>query len=126
MLNYSDLTKGQKRCIDSFIAARPELATQSIISTKEVAKLYWELHETRASGSAKIGYPVWLSKFNTVSRGQFAFPAPGLDTNKLASTAQANASVAKQRLQQIVEDSEKVEVDEEDFAAELKANGITV
>lgn len=126
MLNYSDLTKGQKRCIDAFISARPELATQAVISTKEVAKLYWELHETRKSGASKIGYPVWLSKFNTVSRGQFAFPAPGLDTTKLSSTVKATATASKQRLQKIVEDSEAVEVDENEFAAELQANGITV
>lgn len=122
MLKYANLSKGQKRCIDAFISVRPELASADTITTKEVQKIFWQLHEQRSNGGAKVGYPLWLSANNTISRGVFAFPGP---KSSGVSVATQNAA-AKQKLEKIIEDSEKVEIDEDEFTAELRANGIQV
>lgn len=124
MLNYSDLSKGQKRCIDAYIKHKPELATQPTITNQEVQKLFWALHDERANGGPVIGYPIWLSKHNTVSRAVFAFPSPQLDVTKVAGSVVSANSKAKAKLQKIIDDSEKVVIDEDEFAAELRANGI--
>lgn len=125
MLKYSNLSKGQKRCIDAFISIRPELASADTITTKEVQKLFWTLHDGRSNGGPKIGYPLWLSANNTVSRGVFAFPGPKSAGSVTASVAKQNAA-AKQKLEKIIEDSEPVSIDEDEFEAELRANGIQV
>jgi hypothetical protein len=128
MLKYTDLTKGQKRCIDSFIAIDPALATAETITTKEVQKLFWALHEQREDGAAKVGYPLWLSANNTISRGVFAFPGPNSPVNATVSTAKSKQTAAsgKKKLDQIIKDSTPVEIDQDEFEAELRANGIQV
>lgn len=125
MLKYSDLTKGQKRCIDAFVSLRPELASASTITTKEVQKLFWTLHDERANGAPKVGYPLWLSANNTISRGVFAFPGPKSPASVKVAAAKQTAA-AKKKLEEILEDSEPVSIDEDEFAAELRANGIQV
>lgn len=118
MLKYSALTKGQKRCVDAFIERSPELASAESISTKQIQKLFWEIHETRAADTPKIGYPLWL-KVNTVQRGLFAWPGP-------QSTGDGT-ELAKSKLSKILGESVVVQsVDEAEFLAELRDNGITV
>jgi hypothetical protein len=117
MLKYADLTKGQKRCVDAFVEQCPELDSADTVTTKQIQKVFWEIHETRAAGSPKIGYPLWLN-VNSVQRGMFAWPGPN-------STGQVEA--AKTKLKQILSESDPVEsVNEEDFLAELRENGISV
>ncbi len=120
MLKYSDLTKGQKRCIDAFVERYPELASAETITTKEIQKIFWEIHETRAAGAPKIGYPLWISKNNQVARGVHAFPGPQSTGNQ--------TELAKSKLQKILDTSDTVEVEsnDEDFLAELRDNGISV
>lgn len=126
MLTYADLSKGQKRCIDAFVALRPELASAETITTKEVQSLFWQLHEQRESGAAKIGYPLWLSANNTISRGVFAFPGPNSVTTKVYGKPKATKTLGKQKLDKIMQDSIPVEIDTDEFEAELRANGIQV
>lgn len=120
MLKYADLTKGQKRCIDAFVERYPELASAETICTKDIQKIFWEVHGTRAAGAPKIGYPLWISKNNQVARGVHAFPGP-------QSTGD-QTELAKSKLQKILDGSDSVEVESnnEEFLAELRANGITV
>lgn len=75
-MNYSDLTKTQKRCVDAFVKLRPELASAPTISRPEVEALFAELFALRATGGEKIGYPMWLVKGESVTRGHYVFPAP--------------------------------------------------
>jgi hypothetical protein len=125
MLKYADLSKGQKRCIDAFISLNPKLASAETITTKEVQKLFWDLHEKRTDGAPKIGYPLWLSANNTISRGVFAFPGPKSSGSVKDAVAKQTAA-AKKKLEKIIEDAEPVSIDEDEFTAELRANGIQV
>lgn len=107
-MNYSDLTKIQKRCVDAFIQLRPELASASTISRQEVEELFFALHEQRANGGPKIGYPMWLIKGDKVNRGEYVFPAPNVNTSE------------------VVVSSKQASEEDEEFFAELRANGINV
>lgn len=90
-MNYSSLTKVQKRCIDAFVAIRPELATTETITRPEIEALFKTLYEARETGGEKIGYPMWLVKGEKVGRGQYKFPAPGL-TQSAVSEVEKKAS----------------------------------
>ena len=107
-MNYSDLTKIQKRCIDAFIQLRPELANASTITRQEVEEMFFTLYEQRNSGGPKIGSPMWLIKGNKVGRGEYVFPAPNVNTGEVHVT------------------SKKTSEEDEEFLAELRANGIDV
>lgn len=109
-MNYSDLNKTQKRCIDAFIKLRPELASTPTITRPEVEELFFKLHAERANGGPKIGYPMWLVKGPKVGRGQYVFPAPNVTNDSVI------AAVAKRAVEKTKE--------EEDFLAELKEAGI--
>jgi hypothetical protein len=43
MLKYSDLTKGQKKTIDAYVAHRPELATAETLASKDINIIWNEL-----------------------------------------------------------------------------------
>jgi hypothetical protein len=119
MLKYSDLTKGQKRCIDAFVTYRPELASAETIATKDLFVLWQEIYSQRANGAPKVGFPNWLSNNNQIQRGLLSFPGPN-------STGNATA-LEKSKLQKILNDSDPVEeVNDDEFMAELRANGIEV
>jgi hypothetical protein len=75
-MNYSQLTKAQKRAIDCFIAIRPDLATAETISRTDIEEIFWILHAEREHGGEKIGYPMWLVKGEKAGRGMYKFPAP--------------------------------------------------
>lgn len=109
-MNYSDLSKTQKRVIDAFIKIRPELANTSTITRPEVEELFFKLHAERANGGEKIGYPMWLVKGAKVSRGVYVFPAPNVTNDSVIE------AVAKRAVQTTKED--------EEFMAELREAGI--
>lgn len=109
-MNYSQLTKTQKRCIDAYIRVRPALAKATSISRKEVEEVFWVLHAERESGGEKIGYPMWLVKGTKVGRGEYEFPAP-------AKASKSTTSNAKK-----VETSQEKE--DKEFFTELAQNGI--
>lgn len=114
-MNYSNLTKTQKRCIDAFITIRPELASQYSITRSEVEELFAELHSKRNSGGEKIGYPMWLVKGEKVSRGHYRFPAPNLVEAQEAKI-KSDAKLAEAAVKTSEEDKE--------FFTELQEFGI--
>jgi hypothetical protein len=125
MLKYSDLSKGQRKCIDAFVAHHPELATADTLASKDMYHIWHDIFAKRADGAAKIGYPHWLSKHNQISRGILSFPGP---SSKGLTTEEMN-SLEKSKLQKILDNSEEDGVEsisDEEFMAELKANGIEV
>lgn len=117
-MNYSDLTKTQKRCIDAFIKLRPELNSQSTITRPEVEALFQTLFEARATGGEKIGYPMWLVKGDKLGRGIYEFPAPELDTAPAVPVLE-KTSKSKTKAQQA-----EVEKEDKEFFTELAENGI--
>lgn len=112
-MNYSNLTKTQKRCIDAFVRIRPELASAESISRSDIEEIFWILHAEREHGGEKIGYPMWLVKGEKIGRGSYKFPAPSLATE---STPAVKASKKKVEEVQAEEDKE--------FFTELAENGI--
>ena len=125
MLKYSDLTKGQKKTIDAYVAHRPELANAETLASKDINIIWNELFALRAKGGVKVGFPNWLTRFNHIDRGTVAFPGPG---SKGLSKAEV-ATLEKSKLQKILDSSEQDMVEsisDDEFMAELKANGIEV
>lgn len=112
-MNYSNLTKTQKRCIDAFVSIRPELATQETITRPEIEDLFKTLFDARTNGGEKIGYPMWLVKGEKTGRGVYKFPAPSL--------TQTKASKSKSKT---VQATVKVEEEDKEFFTDLKEYGI--
>lgn len=112
-MNYSDLTKTQKRCIDAFVSICPELATQETITRPEIELLFKTLFDARADGGEKIGYPMWLVKGEKTGRGTYKFPAPGLAATK---TSKSKSKPEQQ--------AAKVDEEDKEFFTDLKEYGI--
>ena len=113
MLKYSDLTPTQKRCIDAWIKARPNLSAGGSITRKESTSIYYELRAKRSGvKGSNIGPPLWLYAANELSRGVYQFPAP-------------NYKTVVPKLTTINSDQYKSS-DDEEFVDELRANGIVV
>lgn len=74
MLKYESLSKGQKRMVDAFTHAHPELLKSETITFGQCLQIFNELYEQRAEGSPKIGFPNWLLRHNRVGRGVYWFP----------------------------------------------------
>lgn len=123
IMKYSELSKTQKVCIDTFIAKRPELASAVSISRTEVEEL-WELtYADRDNGGSKFGYPMWLVKGPKVARGVYVFPGPNV-TNEVATVQVKNA---KRKKKEDGDDSIVLPPEEEaEFQNDLKEFGITV
>lgn len=102
MLKYTDLTKSQKRFVDSVVAEFPAIAKAGKISRKELEYVYWELNAKRESGGEKVGFPNWLTAKNKVDRGVFALPLPE------AATAKVKASVLedKTKFEKIIDEAD--------------------
>lgn len=116
-MNYSDLTKTQKRCIDAFVKIRPDLATQETITRPEIELLFNTLFDAREDGGEKIGYPMWLVKGEKVGRGEYKFPAPGL-TQASAKTSKSKAKAETPAVEI------KTEQEDKEFFTDLKEYGI--
>ena len=114
-MNYSDLTKTQKRCIDAFVKLRPELASQETITRTEIEDMFKQLYDKRASGGEKIGYPMWLVKGEKTGRGVYKFPAPSLAKTEV----KPSKSVKSNSVPQIKSDEE-----DKEFFTDLKEYGI--
>jgi hypothetical protein len=114
-MNYSDLTKTQKRCIDAFVSIRPELASQETITRPEIEELFKTLFDARATGGEKIGYPMWLVKGEKTGRGVYKFPAPSLSATKTSKSKSKSKTV---------QPAVKVEEEDKEFFTDLKEYGI--
>jgi hypothetical protein len=110
-MNYSQLSKAQKRAVDAFVYLRPELATAETISRTDIEEIFWILHAEREHGGEKIGYPMWLVKGEKAGRGMYKFPAPEL--------AQTPAKAATAKAVEI-----KFQEEDKEFFTELAENGI--
>jgi hypothetical protein len=114
-MNYSDLTKTQKRCIDAFVKLRPELASQETITRTEIEYMFKQLYDNRTTGGEKIGYPMWLVKGEKTGRGVYKFPAPSLAKTEV----KPSKSVKSNSIPQIKSDEE-----DKEFFTDLKEYGI--
>lgn len=122
-MKYSELSKAQKRCIDTFIAKRPELATATSIPRTLVEELWYLTLAERGSGGAKFGYPMWLVKGPKVGRGVYVFPSP----NPSAEVKTVEVKNAKRKKQDDDEDIITLPPEEEaEFQNDLKEFGIEV
>jgi hypothetical protein len=151
MLKFADLSMSQKKCIVALIEHSPALKKSGRISLKEVIAITQELAKKRAKGGVKIGYPNWLFKSNKVERGVYEMPVPTASelsdytkqlTSKPAKVAKVKVAKVKQpkvaktvakpkvsdqtRLEKIIDESDAVDQDVEDFNQILRENGITV
>lgn len=112
-MNYSKLTKIQKRCVDAFVKIRPELATAETISRQDIEEIFWILHAEREHGGEKIGYPMFIVKGEKVGRGEYKFPAPNL-----ASTPAVAPVKSEKKVEEVTTEDDK------EFFTELAENGI--
>jgi hypothetical protein len=112
-MNYFDLTKTQKRCIDAFVKICPDLSTRETITRPEIEKLFKTLYDARAQSGVKIGYPMWLVKGEKIARGAYKFPAPKLSQVPIANT--------ETKVEQSIV---KVEEEDKEFFTDLKKYGI--
>lgn len=112
-MNYSNLSKAQKRCVDAFVRIKPELADSPTITRTEVEVLFKKLYDARAKGGEKIGYPMWLVKGEKTSRGVYKFPAPGLAKSKPAKLAVSQEKTTP-----------KFDEEDKEFFTDLKNYGI--
>jgi len=150
MLKFANLTLSQQKCVVALIEHTPSLTKDGRITLKEVVAITQDLAAKRTAGGVKIGYPNWLFKANKVEKGVYQLPVP--TAQELSDFAQASAPKAKvakvkavkaktpkvtsktavtrdngeSRLQRIIDESEYVDEDVEDFNDILRANGIEV
>ena len=122
-MKYNELSKAQKRCIDAFIAKRPELATATSIPRTLVEELWNITLKDRENGGPKFGYPMWLVKGPKVARGVYVFPSP----NPSAEVKTVEVKNAKRKKQEEDEDTVVLPPEEEaEFQNDLKEYGIEV
>lgn len=151
MLKFANLTLSQQKCVVALIEHTPSLTKDGRITLKEVVAITQDLAAKRTAGGVKIGYPNWLFKANKVEKGVYQLPVP--TAQELSDFAQASAPKAKvakvktvkvkspkvtasktavtkdngeSRLQRIIQDSEYVDEDVEDFNQILRDNGIEI
>lgn len=103
MLKFKDLSPGQKAAVLAGIAHEPALATAKEVTAKEIHRVYMELIALREQGGVKVGYPVWLSKTNTIRRGVQMWPAPTEEDLVYYAKAQAdNTRVERIKTERVV------------------------
>lgn len=107
-MNYCDLTKGQRRCVDAFIAINPDLALASSISRAMVEDTWNITLKNRDAGGPKFAYPMWLVKGPKVSRGVYQWPSP----NIVHTAVQLH--------------TEEMSAEDKEFYDELRAHGIQI
>jgi len=130
MLKFSDLTKSQKTFITRMLEIFPEYYSEKNLNAKQIHAAYYKLKELRASTDEKLGYPNWLQNKNRVGRGEYKMPWPTeTELTKSSSVKVAKQEFSASKLQKIIDESPEVEVEyqsEDEFMAELRANGINV
>jgi hypothetical protein len=71
-MNYSELSKVQKRAVDYYIELDPSLRTAQTIGRQKVEELFFKCREIHG----KFGYPSWIQKGEKIARGLYAWPGP--------------------------------------------------
>jgi hypothetical protein len=130
MLKYSDLTNSQKNFIARMLEIFPEYYGEKTLTAKQIHAAYYKLKEQRTNTQEKLGYPNWLQNKNRVGRGEYKMPWPTeTELAKTSSVKVAKQDLSASKLQKIVDESPEFEVEyqtEDEFMAELRANGINV
>ena len=130
MLKYSDLTNSQKTFISRMLEIFPEYYGEKTLTAKQIHAAYYKLKEQRTNTQEKLGYPNWLQNKNRVGRGEYKMPWPTeTELTKTPSVKVAKQDLSASKLQKIIDESPEVEVEyqtEDEFMAELRANGINV
>lgn len=115
-MNYSDLTKAQKICIDAFIKLRPQLATANTITRPEIEEMFFELKDNRSTSGVKIGYPMWMVRQPKVSRGVYPFPGP--------SATQVVETLKPVQVVKTTKSQEELNQEDKEFFEELAEFGV--
>lgn len=130
MLKFKDLTKSQKNFIVRTLELFPEYYSLPNLNAKQIHASYYKLKADRTSTQEKLGYPNWLQSSNRVGRGEYKMPWP--TETELAAASQVQVpkqTLDASKLQKIIDESPEVEVEyqsDDEFMAELRANGINV
>jgi hypothetical protein len=142
MKKYCELTAKRRDVIDHIVANYPETKTTGTVTFKQIRTLWPNGKGTTNSEGAALGYPLWLtveSEFRTDVRGDYAIPLDD-GTPIPTKSAKVKAETAKKettkkvktekpvvpKLKRKIDDSEKVELSDDEFVAELAAAGITL
>lgn len=71
-MNYSELSKAQKRAVDCYIELEPSLRSAQCINRQMVEELFFKCRDIHS----KFGYPNWIVKGEKIARGLYAWPGP--------------------------------------------------
>lgn len=152
MLKFADLSKSQKTFIVRMLEQFPAYSTEKVLNAKQIHAAYFKLKDSRLKSGEKLGYPNWLQSNNRVDRGTYQMPWPTqkeLSDYAAAKSAPKAAKVAKvkvvkvkqpkvaktaakpkvsdqTRLEKLIDESDTVDQDTEDFNQILRENGIAV
>ena len=130
MLKFKDLTKSQKQFIVRTLENFPAYYSERTLGAKQIHASYYKMKDERASSGEKLGYPNWLQTNNRVGRGQYQMPWPTeKELAALSVVAVTKTDKDATKLQQIIDESDEFEVEsqsDDEFMAELRANGIPV
>ena len=137
MLLFNNLSMSQKKAVVAIVQHTPSLKETGQVTLKEIVSITQDLASKRDKGAPKIGYPNWLFKNNKIERGVYQLPVPTDDEitqynldisspkkkkiapiNIVAVDVAKEANAEKAKLQSLV--------NEDEFLAELRANGISV
>jgi hypothetical protein len=130
MLKFKDLTKSQKQFIVRTIENFPQFYKERTLGAKQIHESYYKMKDERSATGEKLGYPNWLQSNNRVGRGTYQMPWP--TETELAAVSKVKVTKADKdasKLQKILDESPEVEVElqsDDEFMAELRANGIPV
>ena len=130
MLKFKDLTKSQKQFVVRTLENFPEYYKERTLGAKQIHASYYKMKDERATSGEKLGYPNWLQTNNRVGRGQYQMPWP-TETELAAFSTVKVTKVDKDasKLETIIDESDEFEVEsqsDDEFMAELRANGIPV
>ena len=145
MKRYCELTPKRRKVIDHIVANYPDIVSEGSTSTvtfKQIRTLWPNGKGTVNAAGDELGYPLWLTvelEYRTDVRGEYAIP---LDDGTPIPTKPAKVKAQKvpkektkkvkaekpvaPKLKQKIDDSDKVELSDDEFAAELAAAGITM
>jgi hypothetical protein len=110
-LNYSTLTKAQKRYVDSLLKMDPSVAKTGTATRKQILDAHFALVAERKAGEPKVGFPNWLCNVSKVSRGVYAIPLP----EATATKAKKSEKLEESKLKKIIEDSDEAFPEVEDY-----------
>ena len=147
MKKYCELTPKRRNVIDYIVANYPDIVSDGssctgIVTFKQIRALWPNGKGTVNAAGDALGYPLWLTvemEFRTDVRGEYTIP---LDDGTPILTKPAKVKEQKvpkektkkvkaekpvaPKLKQKIDDSDKVELSDDEFVAELAAAGITM